>query len=333
MISRSRGWLIAAAATSIALAPLALGARGNSTTPASAKVPADTVQQRQFASAEEAVQELIAASRSADLEALLSMLGPGGAELIRSGDAVADREAREHFIAAYDQAHRLEYDGTDRAVLFVGSEDWPLPIPLVHARSGWRFDTKAGDREILDRRVGRNELGVIEVCRAYVQAQREYALLQANAGAPRAYAQHFLSHPGTHDGLYWPVAADEQESPLGLLVAQARAEGYTPESTQHEPRPYFGYYYKILTRQGSHARGGARNYVSADGRMSGGFALLAYPALYGNSGIMTFIVNQSGIVFEKNLGTHTAAIARTLERYDPDPSWQPASDQARYSRN
>jgi hypothetical protein len=254
---------------------------------------------------------------------------PRGAKLIRSGDPVADREGRERFVAAYDQAHRIQYDGSDRAVLFVGGEDWPLPIPLVRSDGGWRFDTKAGEQEILDRRVGRNELNVIEVCRAYVQAQREYASLQVSTGSAREYAQHFMSQPGMHDGLYWRPTAEEKESPLGPLVAQARAEGYLSEPSHHEPRPYFGYYYKILTRQGPHARGGARDYISADGRMTSGFALLAYPALYGNSGIMTFIVNQNGIVFERNLGPHTTAIARTIEQYDSGPSWRVVSDQTR----
>ena len=322
---RSRAWVIAAAASTITAVSLG-GVTPDSSTAAAAKASAVAAQQRHFSSTDQAVQELIAASRAGNLEGLLSILGPRGAKLIRSGDVVADREARQHFVAAYDQAHRIEQDGSEKAVLLVGSEDWPLPIPLVRAGGGWLFDTKAGEQEILDRRVGRNELNVIEVCRAYVQAQREYADLAANAGAERAYAQRFMSQPGTHDGLFWPVTADEKESPLGPLVAQARAGGYAPESAHHDPRPYFGYYYKILTRQGGHARGGARDYIAADGRMTGGFALLAYPARYGNSGVMTFIVNQGGIVFEENLGPHTADRAGRIEQYDPDPSWRPASD-------
>lgn len=316
---QARGRLILVAAVSIVAASFQVTATAPS--PGSA-TPANTAQ-RQFSSADLAVQELITATRSGSLETLLHILGPGGTKLIRSGDPVADREARERFAAAYDRAHRIEYDGSDKAVLFVGSEDWPLPIPLVRSHSEWHFDTKAGEQEILDRRVGRNELNVIEVCRTYVQAQREYARLQAN-GATHEYAQRFMSHPGTHDGLYWPVTTEGKESPLGPLVAQARAEGYAADPSPHKPRPYFGYYYKILTRQGSHAQGGARDYRSADGRMTGGFALLAYPALYGDSGIMTFIVNQNGVVLENNLGPQTTLIARTIRQYEPDPSWRPA---------
>jgi Protein of unknown function (DUF2950) len=313
VIRGSRAWLIAAAAIAIGVASSALGASG----------AAEAMPQQQFHSADQAVQELIAANRTGSVDSLLRILGPRGEKLIRSGDPVADRQGRERFLTAYDQAHRIDYEGADKAILLVGSEDWPVPIPLVRSHGGWRFDTKAGEQEILDRRVGRNELNVIEVCRAYVQAQREYAHLQASAGTTGEYAQHFMSHPGRRDGLYWPVTAEERPSPLGPLVAQARAEGYAAESPHFKRHPYFGYYYKILTRQGTHARGGARDYIGADGRMSRGFALLAYPALYGDSGVMTFIVNQNGIVFEKNLGPHTAAIARTIEQYDPDASWRP----------
>ena len=282
--------------------------------------------QREFATADEAVEALVSATRGDQLQGLLAILGPHGAKLIHSGDAIADREGRERFLAAFDQAHRLEHDGSGQAVLLVGSEDWPLPIPLVHDAGGWRFDTRAGEQQIIDRRVGRNELNVIEVCRAYVEAQREYADLAAGTDRGRQYAQHFLSHAGQHDGLYWPVTGAAAGSPLGPLVAQARAEGYLDEPAHGKRRPYYGYYFRILTRQGSHASGGARDYIAADGRMSGGFALLAYPANYGDSGIMTFIVNQNGIVREKNLGPHTATLARSIRSYDPDPSWRIALD-------
>jgi hypothetical protein len=311
-------WAVIGAA---ALAATAAVPPGTSSSAAPAKVAEPAAAQRRFQSADQAVAELVAATRTDGLGALLPILGPRGAKLIRSGDPVADREGRERFITAYEQAHRIEYDGSDKAMLLVGKEEWPLPIPLMREREGWRFDTFAGEQQILDRRVGRNELNVIEVCRAYVQAQREYASVEAISGK-RQYAQHFRSHTGQHDGLYWPVRGDEKESPLGPLVAQARAEGYVSENPDGKPRAYYGYYYQILTRQGAHAPGGARDYVAADGRMSGGFALLAYPARYGNSGIMTFTVNQNGIVREKNLGPHTAAIARTIRQYDPDPSWR-----------
>ena len=277
-------------------------------------------QQQLFRSPEQAVDALIAANRDDRVAVLSRILGPAGSQLIHSGDAVADRSGRAHFVAAYDAAHRIELENPDKAVLIVGTEEWPLPIPLVRDRAGWRFDTPAGKREILDRRIGRNELNVIEVCRTYVQAQREYAALPAASGARPEFAQHFMSRPGRHDGLYWPTAGDERESPLGPLLAQARAAGYATEPARGKSVPYHGYYYRILTAQGSHAPGGASDYL-VDGHMTGGFALLAYPASYGDSGIMTFIVDQDGIVFEKNLGPDTSRSARRISRYDPDPSW------------
>lgn len=275
--------------------------------------------QQLFRSPELAVDALIQANRDNRVALLSRILGPAGSQLIHSGDPVADRSGRAHFVAAYDVAHRIELESPDKAVLIVGSEDWPLPIPLVRNRSGWRFDTPAGEREILDRRIGRNELNVIEVCRTFVQAQREFAALQP-AGAHAEFAQHFMSRPGRHDGLYWPTAAGEPESPLGPLLAEARAAGYAAEPAHGKPVPYHGYYYRILTAQGPHAPGGAKSYL-VDGHMSGGFALLAYPAIYGDSGIMTFIIDQDGIVYQKNLGPDTARSAPRIVRYDPDPSW------------
>ena len=289
---------------------------------ASSVVLAVTVEQSHFKSEQDAVDALVDATRNNQTERLLQILGPDGGKLIYSGDPVADRNGRTRFVAAYEQAHRIETEGADKAVLVVGGEEWPLPIPLVRTGRDWHFDTKAGQQEILHRRVGRNELGVLEVCRAYVQAQREYASLQLSLGRGREYAQHFHSHPGTHDGLYWPVAVGEPESPLGPLVAQAQAAGYAGDGM---PRPYYGYYLRILRRQGAHAPGGAKNYI-IDGHMTRGFALLAYPVEYGDSGVMTFMVNEQGIVFEKNLGRGTAALARAIEQYDPDESWRVPAD-------
>jgi len=283
---------------------------------------ATAAEQRCFKSEQDAVEALVEATRGNQTQLLLQILGPAGAKLIYSGDPVADRNGRTHFVAAYERVHRIETDGPDKAMLIVGDEDWPLPIPLVRTGGEWRFDTKAGAQEILNRRVGRNELGVLQVCRAYVQAQREYASLQASLGRGREYAQHFHSRSGRHDGLYWPVMAGEPESPLGPLVGQAQAAGYTGDGIPH---PYYGYYYRILRRQGAHAPGGAKDYI-VDGRMSGGFALLAYPAEYGDSGVMTFMVNDQGIVFEKNLGPRTAALARAIEQYNPDESWRVPAD-------
>lgn len=320
-----RGLWICAAASSIALFTAASpGAAATAPSPAStapaAQSPGAMAKQRVFATADQAVAALIDANRADDLGALTQILGPAGAKLVRSGDPVADRNHRQRFVAAYDDAHRIELVGSDRATLVVGAEEWPLPIPLVRSHTGWRFDTAAAEQEILDRRIGRNEMRVIKICRAYVEAQREYAALMAGASGRPEFAQHFMSHSGQHDGLYWPVGADEQPSPLGPLVAQARARGYGAERSAGKPQPYYGYYFRILTRQGAHANGGAKDYI-ADGHMTRGFALLAYPAVYADSGVMTFIVNQDGLVFERNLGAHTAALAPKIEQYDPDPGW------------
>jgi hypothetical protein len=286
---------------------------------ATAATPAPA--QASFATPQQAIDALVSATRGDRMAPLARILGPAGASLIRSGDAVADRSARRRFVAAYDSAHRIELQGSGKAVLIVGTERWPMPIPLVHTAAGWQFDTAAGREEILDRRVGRNELAVIQVCRAYVEAQREYADIAVRAGASAEYAQHFMSRGGVHNGLYWPTRPGEPDSPLGPLVAQARAGGYSPGSGSG-PHPYYGYYFRILTRQGPHAPAGARNYLT-NGRMTDGFALLAYPARYGDSGVMTFVVSRDGIVFEKNLGPRTAEAAAKIGQYDPDSSWSP----------
>ena len=284
--------------------------------------PATAAPQEVFPDPEHGVESLIAANRSNDLVALRRILGPAGTKLIESGDAVADRNARARFVAAYDEAHRIGLSGADKAVLSVGAQEWPMPIPLIRAPSGWRFDTEAGKREILDRRIGRNELSVIEVCREYVKAQREYASMNARDGAAPDYAQHLMSRDDKRDGLYWPSKPDEAESPLGPLVARAHAAGYPPGGPLHaSSQPYYGYYFRILTRQGTHASGGPKNYI-VNGRMAGGFGMIAFPARYGDSGIMTFIVSADGIVFEKNLGRHTERLVRSIDQYDPDPTWR-----------
>ena len=277
--------------------------------------------QKNFATPAAAVDALMAANRGNHLSELLAILGPQSAKLIHSGDPVADRRGRTRFIAAYDEAHKLESDGERKAMLILGADEWPFPIPLVRERARWRFDTKAGADEILNRRIGRNELRVIETCRAYVEAQREYAAKNLGPASSPEYAQHFMSTEGQRNGLYWPVKSGEEESPLGPLIASARAAGYSPGTAHLKPRPYYGYYFRILTQQGPNAPGGAKNYV-VDGHMSGGFALIAYPATHGDSGVMTFVVNQDGIVYEKNLGPATSRIAADITQYDPDASWQ-----------
>jgi hypothetical protein len=279
------------------------------------------IPQKHFSTPDAAVDALIVANRDDDKPALLAILGVDGSKLIRSGDRVEDSRGRARLVMAFEEAHKIELEGQDKAVLVVGKEEWPLPIPLIHDPAGWRFDTKAGEEEILNRRIGHNELKVIEVCRGYVAAQREYAALKI--GGQSEYARRFLSTPQQHDGLYWPIEPGETESPFGPLVAQAQASGYPAASAaaNAKPRPYYGYYFRILLAQGSNAPGGAMSYLS-EGHMTRGFALIAYPATYGDSGVMTFIVNQSGIVFEKNLGTSTSRIAQQITQYDPDSSWR-----------
>ena len=275
--------------------------------------------QRGFATPELAAEAMAAAAHSDDAHALLQVLGPDGEKVVQSGDPVADHEGRQRFARAYDTAHHIESQGADAYTLVIGPENWPLPIPIVRSGDTWHFDTAASVQKILDRRVGRNELNVIEVCRAYVEAQREYASVDRLGDGRHEYARHFESTAGRHDGLYWEPAPGQEESPLGPLVVKARAEGYTDESGIR-PAPYHGYFYKILTRQGARAPGGAKDYL-VDGHMTGGFALVAFPARWGDSGIMTFIVNQDGIVFEKNLGPDTESAARAIDEYDPDASW------------
>lgn len=276
------------------------------------------VEAERFASPDQAAAALVAALRGGDTARVQKVLGLASPRLISSGDPVADRQARERFLTAFDQAHTIVAQGDDRAILTVGEDDWPFPIPAVRTGAGWRFDAKAGEQEIINRRIGDNELSAIEVCLAYVDAQHDYATKDRNDDGFLEYAQRFVSRPGMHDGLYWPATDGEEESPIGPLMARARAEGYA--KTEGKPTPYHGYYYRILTAQGPHAPGGALNYM-VRGHLIGGFALVAYPAQYGASGIMTFIVNHDGEVFQKDLGPDTAKIAKAMTRYDPDPSW------------
>lgn len=277
--------------------------------------------QADFATPEQANEALIGAVKSDDRHELLRVLGPDSEPLIRSGDDVADRSARRRLANAYDAAHHVEFEKPGIATLWVGSEQWEFPIPIVQEGERWHFNTDAGLQKILDRRVGRDELSVIRVCREYVAAQREFALRDKLAGGPGQYAQKFDSRPGMHDGLYWEAAAGEAPSPFGPLVARARARGYPAIEGHDVPGPYHGYFFKILTRQGTYAPGGAKDYV-VDGRMTRGYALLAFPAKWGDSGIMTFIVNRDGIVFERNLGPETGRLALEIREYDPDPSWR-----------
>jgi hypothetical protein len=273
--------------------------------------------QERFKTTEDAVTALVDAAKAEDKKELLKVLGPKGQQIVSSGDPVADRNARDKFVAAYDTKHNITQDGDDTATLVIGDDAWPFPIPMVRKHDGWRFDTVAGLDEILRRRIGRDELSTIQVMLAYVQAQNEYASLDPDGLGPHVYAQRIVSSPGKKDGLYWPTAEGEEASPLGDLAAQASAEGY---KVGQKPIPYHGYFYRVLKRQGAGASGGAYDYV-VNGKMIGGFALLAYPAEYGNSGIMTFMVNHDGTVFQKDLGRRTERTARRIESFAPDSTW------------
>jgi hypothetical protein len=277
--------------------------------------------QRRFASPEEAMTALVDAIKADDRKVLLGILGPEGLTLVDSGDAVADRNARQQFAAEYARVHRLEAGG-GKVVLHVGPDGYPFPVPLVPEGPVWRFDTRAGKEEILNRRIGGNELHAIQACLAYVDAQREYYSEDRNADGLREYAQRFASTRGKRDGLFWEAKGGEAPSPLGPLVAQARIEGYGGGRSA-TPVAYHGYYYRIITAQGANAPGGAYDYL-AHGRMIGGFALVAFPAQYGVSGVMTFIVNHEGVVYQKDLGPNTTPIARGLRLFNPDGSWTKA---------
>lgn len=273
-------------------------------------------EQRKFKRAEDALPALIAAARADDKAAVLDILGPGGEEVVSSGDPVADRNARNRVLAAAKQGTRLETLPSGAVVVHVGKDDWPLPIPIVKDGDQWRFDTASGIEEILNRRIGRNELKAIAAARAYVDAQREYARLEGG------YAQKVRSEPGKHDGLYWDDPTGKKPSPLGPLFAEASAEGYGQQPATGEPQPYHGYFFRILTEQGASAPGGAKSWVR-DGKMTGGFALVAYPAEYASSGMMTFLVGPQGVVYQKDLGAKGAEVAKTMKAYDPDASWNP----------
>src|SRR5262245_20843276 len=284
-------------------------------------VTATSALAEEYKTPEEAVAALIVAAKAADRPALMRVLGPGSAEIVSSGDEVADASARKRVIEAFDTKHRVVMEGADKAVLVIGNEDWPFPIPLVRKDGTWRFDPAAGRDEILFRRIGRNELNAIQASLAYVDAQHEYA--EKGVGGNGVYAQRIVSQPGKKDGLYWPSQSAEDESPLGDLAAAASAAGYR---AGQQRAPYHGYYFKILTRQGANAAGGAIDYI-ARGKMIGGFALVAYPAEYRNSGVMTFLVNHQGVVYEKDLGPNTASIASGMTTFNPDGTWQRVTEE------
>jgi len=281
---------------------------------------AQTAGQLTFASADEAVKALVAALQSSDGAKLLAVLGAGAEPIVSSGDPVADRAEKEGFLASYAAKNALVPGDADTMVLEVGQDQWPLPIPVVRRNGRWFFDGAAGAEEIVYRRIGRNELGAIDVCLGIVAAQEEYASEGRDGQPAGLYAQKVLSDPGRHNGLYWSVAPGESPSPAGPLLAKASAESYT--FAAGSATPYHGYVYRMLTAQGSAAPGGAKSYL-VDGGMIGGFAFVAYPAEYRQSGVMTFMVGRDGVIYQKDLGPKTAELAREIKDYNPDPSWTP----------
>jgi len=287
---------------------------------------AKNMNQLTFASPEAAVRAMVEALSSNDLKALEAIFGPGSLDLITSGDPAADQSDREQFLKLFGEKNRLEQTA-DKVVLSVGNEDWPFPIPMVKKDAFWRFDTEEGSEEILARRIGRNELSAIQVCLAYVDAQREYALKVRDASGLFQYAQKFRSDKGMKNGLYWNVKDGEEQSPLGPLVAAAQEQGYTGKKSGGKPIPYHGYYYRILKGQGKNAPGGAYDYM-VKGKMIGGFALVSYPAKYASSGVMTFIVNHGGVVYQRDFGRNTEKAAQAIKLFNPDSMWKKVENDA-----
>lgn len=280
---------------------------------------------RHFPGAGAAVDAIVDAMAAGDTAALGAILGPDSEDLYTSGDPVADRNALERFVEAARARTVIEFDGPDRVNFSVGDDEWPVPTPLVKDEAGWRFDAAAGKEEIINRRIGRNELYAIGVMRDFVEAQEEYAAADPTGSGVGQYAQRILSSTGQRDGLYWPAKSDSDQSPLSENIAEAVKAGYG-EVDASKPFPYHGYFFHVLKAQGPHAPGGAKSYVT-DGKMTGGFAFAAWPADYGNAGIKSFLVNQQGIVYEKDLGADTEKVAAAMTEYDPDDSWDPVEEE------
>ena len=308
--------LIALAAAVLVISP---GNHARAADPAPNARPANIVQQS-FAQPKDAAQALDDAMKSGDWKQIYAVLGPGSGKLIYTGDKVADAATRTEFVAAYEKSMKIELDGDARATLLIGENNYPFPFPVVKGAQGWRFDARAGAEEIINRRIGQNELAAIQVCLAYLDAQREYVLKDRDNNRLLEYAQKLVSTPGKRDGLYWPTKEGEPPSPFGPLASRAADEGYSPD-TGGEPQAYHGYHYRILSAQGPSAPGGAYSYL-VKGKMIGGFALIAYPARWGVSGVMTFTCSHDGVVYEKNLGRDTRKLAKATTTFDPDPSWQ-----------
>jgi hypothetical protein len=277
-------------------------------------------EQRTFASAEDASRAFFAAMQAQGEQAQLSILGPAGKDVLSSGDSVEDLDARVSFVTKYQEMHRFVTEGNGTLTLVVGAENWPFPIPLVRNNGSWHFDTAAGKDEIVFRRIGRNELAAMDACRDLVAAQEQY-FARPPADLPKQFAQKLVSDEGRHNGLYWQGASDESDSPINPLIAYARQNLPTDQVGEHVP--FNGYMFRILTSQGRHAPGGTKSYV-VEGKMSAGFAFVAYPVRYRSSGVMTFIVDESGTIYEKDLGPTTTKLAQAMTVYDPDSTWQKA---------
>jgi hypothetical protein len=276
--------------------------------------------QKAFTTADDAVKAFVSALRDNDEGDLLAIFGPPAKELISSGDPVSDRQRRERFLKAYDEKNNLVPEG-DGMILNVGQDGWPFPVPVVKKGNVWVFDTKQGKQEILNRRIGENELNTIQTMLAIVDAQREYAMNDRDGDGLLEYAQKFWSDPGKKNGLFWETGEGKEPSPVGPLVAKAMRAGYQRKQSGEKPSPYYGYLYKTLTAQGENAPGGAFDYI-VQGKMIGGFAIVAYPARYGNSGIMTFMVNHDGVPYQKDLGRNTGQKAKAMKKFDPDKMWK-----------
>jgi len=287
-------------------------------------IPAEakSVEAQGFPAPDDVAKALLEAARSDDRMQIIALFGSKGADLLSSGDEVEDKNNRSNFVTLAQEKMAVEKIGEDRAIVHVGNTDWPFPIPLVKKADSWRFDAEQGRQEILNRRIGRNELSTLDVIRGYMEAQLDYAILDRDGDGVYEYAQKLQSEPDKYDGLFWEPEEGQPQSPLGPLVADARAEGYKVKGATEKPSPYHGYYYRILTRQGGNVPGGNYDYI-INGNMIAGFALVAFPAQYGSSGIMTFVVNHQAKIFQKDLGPKTAEIAGKMKEYNPDSNWEP----------
>lgn len=283
------------------------------------------ITQKAFSTADDAVQALVQAAADHNQDEMLEVLGADGKELVYSGDDVQDQAGMSAFVKAYKAKHTLLKQSAEKRVLQVGGSDWQFPIPIVNTNGKWQFDTAAGKQELLYRRIGHNELGAIAACRGYIDAQKDYAAVGHDGLPPGIYAQKLMSSPGKQDGLYWETSEDQPSSPAGPLLAAASAEGYTAQGLGEKAQPYHGYYYHVLRSQGAAAKGGAKSY-SADGQLTQGVALVAFPAQYRVSGVMTFIINQRGVVYQKDLGENTDSLGRAMSEYNPDHTWQRVPD-------